>query len=98
MAQHGYSPKSPARCLTRLRDRLHGGEEFPHEIGLFLGYPPEDVWGFIRKKTPKCQGHWKVYGDVEKAKMAFDSYKKCTENYTRRLQKGTSLEKVAVGA
>ncbi len=39
--------------------------QFPHEIGLFLGYPPEDVCGYIRNKgkCQKCTGHWQVYGD-----------------------------------
>ena len=32
--------------LAHLRRRLQGGE-FPHEIGLFLGYPPGDVEGFL---------------------------------------------------
>ena len=26
-------------------------DEFPHDIGLFLGYPPEDVLGFITNKA-----------------------------------------------
>ena len=32
--------------------------EFPHEVGLFLGYPPEDVKGFIdhRANNFKCAG------------------------------------------
>ena len=43
--------------------------EFPHEVGLFLSYPPEDVKGFIdhRANDFKCAGLWKVYGDEEKA-------------------------------
>lgn len=44
--------------------------EFPHEVGLFLGYPPEDVEGFIENKARSCKitGYWKVYSDEEKAK------------------------------
>ena len=44
--------------------------EFPHEVGLFLSYPPEDVKGFIdhRANDFKCAGLWKVYGDEEKAR------------------------------
>lgn len=34
--------------LEQLRSRLHGSEEFPHEIGVFLGYPLNDVLGFIK--------------------------------------------------
>ena len=46
--------------------------EFPHEIGLFLGYPVEDVKGFIKNRGKNClySGYWKVYGKMaEKAKL-----------------------------
>ena len=38
--------------------------DFPHEIGVFLGYPLEDVVGFIRHrgKCFTCCGCWKSYG------------------------------------
>ncbi len=50
--------------------------EFPHEIGLFLGYPLTDVEGFIRNKGRNyllC-GMWKVYGRVKVAEAAFLSF------------------------
>ena len=42
---------------------------FPHEIGLFLGYPPGDVKAYIENKGKNCAccRYWKVYEDVEKA-------------------------------
>ena len=56
--------------------RLQRFEAFPHEIGLFLSYPPEDVRGFIEHKghESKCDGCWKVYGDAERAKKTFRTY------------------------
>lgn len=50
--------------------------KFPHEIGVFLGYPLCDVEAFIRcsGKEEKCIGPWKVYGDVEKAKERFELF------------------------
>jgi hypothetical protein len=47
--------------------------EFPHEIGIFLGYPLADVEGFIQyhgKNYILC-GMWKVYGRVQVAESAF---------------------------
>ena len=35
----GYLDESPERCIVNLIRRFQG-EEFPHEIGLFLSYPP----------------------------------------------------------
>ena len=61
-----YPTEDPERCVVELVRRLNRGKDFPHEIGLFLGYPAEDVSGFIRHgaRCAKCVGTWKVYGDV----------------------------------
>ena len=72
LEDQGYCCRSAGLCIRRLMARLSEGDEFPHEIGLFLGYPPEDVDGFIhRRSEAKCCGAWKVYGDVEAAQAAF---------------------------
>ena len=34
----------------RYREHMEGNGDFPHEIGLLLGYPPEDVIGFIENR------------------------------------------------
>ena len=49
--------------LNFLRMRMQIRKSFPHEIGLFLGYPAEDVAGFISHKGHDfCySGYWKVY-------------------------------------
>ncbi len=51
-------------------------EPFPHELGLLLGYPPEDVEGFIRHqgKNSLCTGYWKVYADKEGKQRLFEKY------------------------
>ena len=43
----GYKEPVSENCLSRLMRRVRFCAGFPHEIGLFLGYPPEDVRGFI---------------------------------------------------
>ena len=47
----GYRCDQPSACVARLARRLHDSEEFPHEIGLFLGYPPKDVHGFTTTRN-----------------------------------------------
>ena len=47
LAQAGYEGDSCGRCVATLIRRLRQGSDFPHEIGLFLSYPPEDVRGFV---------------------------------------------------
>lgn len=98
LKQCGYSLKSSNYSVVELIRRLDVCEQFPHEIGLFLGYPPEDVNGFINDKPHNCKytGIWKVYGDVESAKKTFARYKKCSEIYSRRWSDGCSLEQLAI--
>ncbi len=66
------------KCIVELVRRLEDGEAFPHEDWPVLGYPPEDVDGFIRNGAAgaKCIGTWKVYGNVETAQRKFAQYKK----------------------
>ncbi len=47
LRQAGYQDLAQPACLRELKRRLQAGGDFPHEIGLFLGYPPEDVAGFM---------------------------------------------------
>lgn len=98
LAQCGYVSETPEGCIVQLLRRFAECEEFPHEIGLFLGYPPEDVCGFIANKACgyKCVGYWKVYGDEEKAKKAFARFEKCTRCYCQQHAKGTGIERLAV--
>lgn len=94
----GYPHGSAEKCVSCLRRKLSDGDAFPHEIGLFLGYPPEDVRGFIEQgaRNCKCSGCWKVYGDEASAKKTFGKYKKCKDVYIRRYAEGYSVEKLAV--
>ena len=94
----GYPTETPERCITELRRRIGECGKFPHEIGLFLGYPPEDVRGFIehQAKNCKCTGCWKVYGDVDQARKLFERYRRCTDICCAQLESGKSIERLTV--
>ena len=93
----GYRPAGAEALLLELKHRILYSETFPHEIGLFLGYPPEDVRGFIRDCSAcKCTGCWKVYGDVDEAQALFARYKTCTRVYCELFSRGRSIEQLAV--
>ena len=98
LRREGYADMRQERCLHELMRRLQRFEEFPHEIGLFLSYPPEDVRGFIehRGHDSKCEGCWKVYGDADRARKIFRAYKMCTDCYNRRKAMGTPIDRLAV--
>ncbi len=93
----GYKNTKVSGCLTELIGRLACEGNFPHEIGLFLGYPPEDVRGFIEgRKDYKCIGCWKVYGDECRAKETFARFRRCREIYRRQYENGRSIDSLAV--
>lgn len=89
---YGYPLQHEKAALTHLKLRLHSEKEFPHEIGIFLGYPPHDVENFIQalqgsNRSAVCIGSWKAYEKKEQALRCFRRYKQCThclcENYQR---------------
>ena len=94
----GYECSSSGQYVSSLIRKFKSVSEFPHEIGLFLGYPPEDVRGFIENKAHnfKCVGTWKVYGDEEKAKRTFKKFKKCSVVYYEQWRQGKSIERLTV--
>ncbi len=98
LMEAGYQSTDCTQCIRRLICRLRSDGEFPHEIGLFLGYPPEDVRGFIENRARNCKlvGDWKVYGDADRARRIFARYKKCTQCYCRALDAGAALRELAV--
>lgn len=98
LKKFGYSKFDLTSCLIQLLLRFQNYEDFPHEVGLFLGYPPVDVAGFINNHSngQKCTGTWKVYGNEKSAKKTFEKYKKCTKNYCNLLKQGRSIENLAV--
>ena len=107
LEEAGYRHENATQCVIELIRRLNrqkkAGEkdDFPHEIGLFLSYPPEDVRGFIahsanRSAGCKLVGTWRVYGDADSARRIFEQYQKCTESYCRQWSNGVPLVRLAV--
>ena len=80
-------------CLEYFKGRLDRAGGFPHEIGLFLGYPLADVLGFcaLGGACAKLCGYWKVYGDVEYAKACFRRFDESRAFLCGGLKEGRSL-------
>lgn len=81
---------------VRYQAHIEGHEEFPHEIGLLLGYPPEDVTGFIENEGRNflCSGYWKVYGDANRAKRIFAAYDRSREAVIRMAGNGLGVKDI----
>ena len=93
LARDGYPVDSGLDAmLDHLSVRL-AGSQFPHEVGLFLGYPPADVEGFRRNQGRNCKfcGHWKVYSDVDSARRRFRQYDQCRFALLEKVSQGQSI-------
>ena len=69
-------------------------KNFPHEIGVFLGYPLDDVIGFIEHKPYYLVGDWKVYQNVNEAKKQFDVFKQAKEQMLNEIHNGYELSQI----
>ena len=98
LLNYGYNPKDVNATLCNLQIRLNAEDEFPHEIGLFLSYPLEDVTGFICNKGKNCShcGYWKVYGDKSQCLKTFHRYDKCRDIYYKLWSNGRSVLQLTV--
>lgn len=65
------------RVGKRFAFHRKGKIEYPHELGVLLGYPLGDVKGFIENngKCYLCSGYWKVYENEQEAKRTFALYR-----------------------
>lgn len=94
----GYVRFDVSGALETLKSRLNDADAFPHEIGVFLGYPLEDVLGFIENGGRNCLacGCWKVYANECAALKAFRRYEKCKSVYQRLFASGCPLSRLTV--
>ena len=90
LSEYGYRSTDVNYAINRMKARLSACDSFPHEIGIFLDYPLDDVIGFINNagENCKCTGCWKVYCNECEAIRTFAKFKKCREVYTRLWSEG----------
>lgn len=86
----GYpSYDGESQALETLTQRMEG-EAFPHEIGLFLGYPLKDVAGFMGwAAIPySSNGPWRIYGEPSRSLGLANCHKACRRRMAQRLDGG----------
>ena len=104
LKKYGYEQMELAQMLDRFSGRVKEfacrGMGFPHEIGAFLGYPVEDVRGFIENEGKKYLmiGYWKVYGDVAGASMIFKEYDRAKDYAVNEFLSGKSVREIALAS
>lgn len=77
------------------RYRVAGGV-FPHEMGLLLGYPIEDVIGFMENDGDNflCSGYWKVYERPQEKQILFQKFEYARESLIRLISCGVSMKEI----
>lgn len=81
------------KLCARYQKYMSDHQSFPHELGLLLGYPVEDVLGFVENEGRNYlySGYWKVYGNVAKARNTFERYNAAREDAIRMISAGMEI-------
>ena len=98
--QYGYEDFSVNSVIEKLAGRYtefkEGRAEFPHEMGIVLGYPLEDVSGFIENngKNYLYSGYWKVYKNAEEKIQLFKIYKDIKKYFVEQIENGRQIHQI----
>ncbi|MGP1454612.1 MAG: DUF3793 family protein [Treponema sp.] len=93
----GFNPeKGIDSCIALLKAKMVSQLHFPHEIGLFLGYPVQDVFAYMKTGGQACLfcGYWKVYSEPERARKLFHQYTECKERFALQIKSGMSIAEI----
>ena len=100
LAEAGYAELSLGNILSTFQKRyahyMSAGGRVPHEMGLLLGYPAEDVKGFVENegKNFLYSGYWKVYADVEEKRRLFQKFENAKETVIQLLSYGVGIQDI----
>lgn len=97
LSSKNYSDfKNINSVINKIINRMKNKTGFPHEIGIILGYPIEDVICFEKNQGKNCKycGCWKSYTDVEKARQSLCDYKDCQILCMKWLNEGYTISQI----
>lgn len=83
----GYPETGEVDQYVRVLMRKIRSAQFPHEIGIFFGYPLKDVCGFMGAEIPyrKTMG-WRMYGDTRISEKIYNQYRHARQSVRLMLQ------------
>lgn len=87
---YNYHYKTLNEALIVLKERMRN-TEFPHEIGIFLDYPKEDIIGYIEHKKCLYTGYWKVYSHVNEKKCIFEAISNSKKKLLKMINNGNGI-------
>ena len=94
LSEKDYHCNGLFEFVDEFSNRVNSCQGFPHEIGVILGYPIEDVIEFENHQGRNCKycGIWKSYSNTDDAKDFQCRYKNCCGLCERLYNEGYSLE------
>ena len=96
----GHQEKNLQELLLEVQIRYQayakGNGAFPHELGLLLGYPVEDVKGYMihKGRDSLCTGYWQVYENPAEKKSLFRKYEMAKEGLIRLFSDGIAIREL----
>lgn len=97
LEKKGYSSiQDTNKTIQDLFSRLKSKKDFPHEVGIFLGYPFDDVIKFEEHQGKSCKycGYWKAYCNPEKAKECCNRFRECSQMCAKWFDEGYSIPQI----
>lgn len=100
LKEFGYASFQMENVLLEFKLRyisyLYNGKSFPHEMGILLGYPREDVNGFVQNsgKNYLISGYWKVYDSLLEKQSLFKKFDQAVEILIQLVYYGVSIEDI----
>lgn len=91
LKENGYDVNSVDSMLKELKLRMNDND-FPHEIGVFLGYDLDDIKSFIEKEKSIYVGYWQVYSNLNEKLALFNKYTKCRNCVINLINRGYPIE------
>lgn len=96
----GYGGDTVNEYVRELIRRIQGSRRhrnlFPHEIGIFLGYPLEDVIGFWLNggRNPLYEGEWKCYSNVSEVAWQQELHSRARQVMESAILAGETLDAI----
>lgn len=93
LLQAGYPDGTLQDILLHLQEKLSSSRDFPHETGVILGYPVQDVKGYLLHGGRNCKftGYWKVYTNEHKARALFHRFTCARKTLYTLVSEGASI-------
>lgn len=96
----GYKKTNVSYVINKFIERYKkyniDKSDFPHEMGIVLGYPVEDVEGFIKNEGRNFlySGYWKVYENIEEKKRIFRKFEKARDSLMVLFANGINVKDI----